>query len=784
MAASSAPQYHRICPGCGQSNAPQVLRCACGTLLNGVDLVCMEPAPSPDTIIAPPVTETGVIRCPYEDCAQDNPAGGDTCVYCNRPLTRVEEETSSLIQLPASLAEHYRILRPLPTRGAEAELFVLEALGTAQPVVLKLYRSGILPKPEIQALLAQINPRSCIQVLASGQTSGHAYEIMEYCAHGSLRERMPGTPMAASQIKAIIEQMGMALADTHANNIVHRDIKPENILIRSETPLDLVLTDFGIASVLAASQCFTGMARTLMYAAPESLAGVLDTKADYWSLGMILLECALGQHPFAGLSDTVILHALCTRSMDLSAVADIRLRMLLHGLLLRNPKQRWGAEELARWLANDITLTEPVEHGTFADAHSYRIGADICHSPEQLAVALARNWQAGVSDIQNGQLQAWFRDMQKDHNTVRLLIENKHEHPLPPDMQLLRLILHLAPGIPPVWRGQSVEPRAILHHAAQALKGDASATQWLFRIYEARVPQAYAEAGNVEMAELVERWYGACDQFAALWKMHIELLQQTDTAGDPQEPRRFEQAMYGNMHLQHPPMQALLPNLLALSYDRKWTAHLRQHISAKMAPLLVSSPWLAKLGNPASMEAEMLLVIDALLPEARKAAARIEAAEKARRETLAEEFHALAEAAGFIQGRLRRHVDARMMSNEFCDVLREELDEFDRILAGVRSHGGSDAKEQDLRKRLARIEPIAIRLRQHIDRYGERQLITAGWLSLDSAAFVLLAIIVLPILIGGSVLLMMLAACVAIALWRLAPAFLIMRKVRALIEQI
>jgi len=581
MAADHAPQYHRICPGCGASNAPQILRCACGTLLNGVDLVSMEPVqePLPESIIAPPVEASAHIRCPYEDCGQDNPAGSDTCLYCNRPLTPAEEENTSLIQLPAALAARYRMLRPLPTRGAEAELFVLEALDTAQPVVLKLYRSGILPKPEIQARLAQINPRSCIQVLASGQTAGHAYEIMEYCAQGSLRERMRGSAMASGQIRAIIEQMGMALADTHAMDIVHRDIKPENILIRSETPLDLVLTDFGIASVLAASQCFTGMARTLMYAAPESLAGVLDTKADYWSLGIILLECTLGQHPFAGLSDTVILHALCTRSMDLSAVADIRLRMLLHGLLLRNPKQRWGADELARWLANDITLTEPVEHGSFADDHAYRIGADLCHSPEQLAVALARNWQAGGSDIQNGQLQAWFRNTQKDHNTVRLLIENKHEHPLPPDMQLLRLILHLAPGIPPVWRGQSVEPRAILRHAALALKGDAAASQWLFSIYEARVPQAYAEAGNVEMAELVDRWYGACDRFAAEWKTQIERLQQADSSGKPQEPRRFEEAMYGTLHLQHPPMQMLLPKLLALSYDRNWAALLRHHIS-------------------------------------------------------------------------------------------------------------------------------------------------------------------------------------------------------------
>jgi serine/threonine protein kinase len=81
------------------------------------------------------------------------------------------------------------------------------------------------------------------------------------------------------------------------------------------------------------------------------LTGVLDDKADWWALGMIALEAATGRHPFEGLSEQVINHHLATRSVDVRTVYDDRLRALCRGLLLRDPKRRWGGVEVARWLA-------------------------------------------------------------------------------------------------------------------------------------------------------------------------------------------------------------------------------------------------------------------------------------------------------------------------------------------------------------------------------------------------------------------------------------------------
>lgn len=768
------------------------MRCGCGALLVGVDLVGKHTVVQ---TLAPQQTvpDDTSLTCPFDDCAQANPAGSTRCLYCNRPLNggavAIQASTGpvqSLLTLPTTLRARYRILRPLPTQGAEAELLLVEAHSGGPTHVAKIYRHGIQPRPEVQERIARIDPHHRLEVLEWGVSDGYAYELMEYCAQGSLRQRMQAGPLAIALLLDWVHELSLAIDGVHAVGLIHRDLKPENILVRSVQPLDLVLTDFGISSVLDATQRFTGTARTLPYAAPESLSGVIDGKADYWALGMVILEGALGRHPFAGLSEAVILHHLTTRSMDLAGIADRKLRKLLRGLLLRDPQQRWGMDEITRWRADDPGLSEPVEQGLGTSLHApYHLAQDICHSKEQLAVALSRNWREGAADMANGQLQTWFREVQKDQNTVRLLLELRYETPVPVDVQLLKLILHLAPGIPPVWRGETIELPAILSHANQALKGDADAAQWLHTLYQHRVLEAYASAGNAVAASIVQKWGAACEQFARAWEAGHALIRGKAPARGPDEFVNFDQVVYGKDDAVCPSLAGMHARLLAMAFDPAWSQRLRQRLTAELAEPMVYCPWLAELGDLRTMDAATVLVLEALLPDAKKVADRQIQADARHREAQIQDYQTTKQEMSAALLAVRTAAQRTGVMRPHASVeLRAALDHYFEVLAKIKASGRADAQWQTLRKSASRVERVALQLLSLVDSLAEHREVNAGWFSAQVLGFVALALFLLPVFLGNGTTYWLMAAAGAVFAWRLVPLYSLAKEIRALAAKV
>jgi tRNA A-37 threonylcarbamoyl transferase component Bud32 len=777
--------YVRYCPTCGADNAPEVMRCACGAMLFGVDLVRKTATADriPDEKV---LTGAASLICLHEDCAQTNPPGSRVCLYCNRPLETEPALGSAvfgLINLPAALLDRYRVVRTFPAQGAEAEILLVEAMTGGPARVAKIFRHGIRPRASVQERIERIDVRHRVALLESGISDGHAYELMEFCAFGSLRERMACGPIATADLGDIVRQVAARLVAVHAAGLLHRDLKPDNVLVRNEQPLELVLADFGIASVIDATQRFTSAARTLPYAAPESLSGVIDGKSDYWSLGMLLLEAAMGRHPFAGLSEAVMLHHLATRSINLDAITDANLRKLLRGLLLRDPGQRWGADEIARWLGKDPGLVEPVEYGPGASfANPYHLGNEICHTREQLAIALARNWRAGLADIHNGQLLAWFRDEMKDQNTVRLLLELQHERGLHGDVQLLKLMLHLAPGLPPVWRGESIELAAILGRANQALQGDSDAARWLDAIYQHRVLAAYVEAGNSEAAELVKRWDSAIERFRQAWLDQAALIKSRSSQGERNGVANFDQLMYGEDIFQSPPLSVWHPGLLAISHDDEWTERLRRRLQALFVELLVQCPWLAALGKVHQMDGAGLLVLEALLPHIRATAQRQVDVDARQREAADEELRrAQVELAGVL-ARLGERAKEAGLQSASRDFLQSVLDEYFDLLARFRGSGRSDALWMDLRKLAGRRESLTKRMQKVLDELALRRTANAGWFSPRMLTFMTVALVLGPILLGEGSAMFLFSGFAGVMAWRFLPMLVLTRQLRGLAD--
>ncbi|KAI3942619.1 hypothetical protein MKW92_018763 [Papaver armeniacum] len=123
--------------------------------------------------------------------------------------------------------------------------------------------------------------------------------VLEYMDRGSLVDVMKQVKTILEPYQAVVCKLVLqGLVYLHnERHVIHRDIKPSNLLVNQKG--EIKITDFGVSAMLASSKgqwdTFVG---TYNYMSPERISGsTYDYSSDIWSLGMVILECAIGRFP-------------------------------------------------------------------------------------------------------------------------------------------------------------------------------------------------------------------------------------------------------------------------------------------------------------------------------------------------------------------------------------------------------------------------------------------------------------------------------------------------------
>lgn len=397
------------------------------------------------------------------------------------------------------------ILEQLPTRGAEADIFLLKD-GAGEKCILKLYRHRLEPKIEVLERIREVSRAhaDCFVVFRDAgfdETTGRWFEVQEYMPLGSLRDVPPELRRDPRFIKKLVSELAEAIHCLHENGIIHCDIKPGNVLVRSIDPPDLVLTDFGIASLLAAdvSQKMTGLKGTPMYWAPEAFSRMAGRPGDWWGLGMIVLELLSGEHPFSTLTDSQIIHRLTIGNVEIPDSAGDEWEPLLRGLLTKDDSKRWGYDEVVRQLAGErdipVYYEAPARLEPERKIHPFRFEAKDYYTPRELARMLCgreQPWAAAGQFLRY--IRSWLESNMMFDEAVEL---GNDADRLESDAALFRFVHRHAQG-PFAYLGKIIDADGLKLFLARSARQEASFS-------EQRIVRMM---GDGSLAALYDTWTG------------------------------------------------------------------------------------------------------------------------------------------------------------------------------------------------------------------------------------------------------------------------------------
>lgn len=237
------------------------------------------------------------------------------------PVSRVHAAHD--LAVPRDLVPGYDLLEELH-RGGQGIVYRALQHGTKREVAIKMLLAGMFASErqrlrfEIESeLAATLRHPNIASVHDRIPLRGGRWALaMEYIRGVHLDRWLPDAATPALRFKQrlhLFADICDAVRHAHERGVIHRDLKPSNIIVDADRRPHLL--DFGLAKALhnvERSLTMTGdVAWTLAYASPEQIVDPsrVDTRADIYSLGVLLYELLSGSYPYDTTSCTMA-HAM------------------------------------------------------------------------------------------------------------------------------------------------------------------------------------------------------------------------------------------------------------------------------------------------------------------------------------------------------------------------------------------------------------------------------------------------------------------------------------------
>lgn len=241
-------------------------------------------------------------------------------------------------EVPGSVLGPYTLLEPIGEGGFGTVFLAEQTEPIRRQVALKVIKLGMDTEQvvrrfeaERQALALMDHP-AIAQVFDGGATeTGRPYFVMEYVDGVPITDYCDAHELSLRRRLELFQAVCRGVQHAHQKGVIHRDIKPTNVLVKTVDgqPAPKII-DFGIAKATdqrlterSFATEFHQIIGTPEYMAPEQAdltAFDVDTRADVYSLGVVLYEMLTGTKPF-----------------ELTTVADGGYQKLLHEICEVDP---------------------------------------------------------------------------------------------------------------------------------------------------------------------------------------------------------------------------------------------------------------------------------------------------------------------------------------------------------------------------------------------------------------------------------------------------------------